>query len=644
MKTIYSKTFRGAALAGALIALAACSEETYETVSQAGIPQAGDYNIVVKVDPETNQYTLNIDKPQGVYPIFKIYTKNNPVITTQDGYSDIVLIAGDYKVEMQVGNRNGISEGVQTSTIHIENTIYDFTPYMRNLTDNASKTWQIAKDLPGHLGCGPAYSEGLEWWSAAPNDKAAWGVYDNKMIFTSNGGESTGLYTYDPGESGTIYVNTGITDLAPYSQYNTNDGQDYCAPAEVQADRQFQLVAEGADLYLVLPQGTLLGYLPNVDAYNSPKFKVHSVSRNKVDLSITNADIAWHYTLAPFVEGPKPFTGFKYDSEFNLWKDAAISIAGYYYAPGWAQIADPEVDLTNEVITVNLPTATTDQWQAQVHINTGIALEAGKTYDFSCILNSSNDNAGGITVKPHPEGDDNTFLTADRFPVEAGADKVVWLSDVAGFDCANLVLTLDFGGCPDNTVVTVSNIVLKDHANDDGTVLPSEEEEPVEPEQPVSWVDVDSADNLFTGAAGDYGYYYAPGWAQIANPETTVEGRAYTLFLPEATTDQWQAQFSIPTNIVTTADKKYDFRVTFESDQDLPGVTFKCVKPGGGDNDNIFYMADRVVVPAYEEVTYKWVNKDGIDIENMTIFFDFGGNPAGTTVKIKDIIVQEHRE
>lgn len=55
-------------------------------------------------------------------------------------------------------------------------------------------------------------------------------------------------------------------------------------------------------------------------------------------------------------------------------------------------------------------------------------------------------------------------------------------------------------------------------------------------------------------------------------------------------------------------------------------------------------MADRVVVEAYDEVTYKWVNLPGIDIEKMNIVLDFGGNPAGTKVTVKDIIVQEHRD
>jgi hypothetical protein len=34
---------------------------------------------------------------------------------------------------------------------------------------------------------------------------------------------------------------------------------------------------------------------------------------------------------------------------------------------------------------------------------------------------------------------------------------------------------------------------------------------------------------------------------------------------------------------------------------------------------------------------------DGIDMEKISLFFDFGGNPAGTEVTIKDIYFAEHK-
>lgn len=395
-------------------------------------------------------------------------------------------------------------------------------------------------------------------------------------------------------------------------------------------------MAEGTDLFLVLPAGTLMGYLPNVEAYNSPKFKVHSVTKNKVELSIDNGAIAWHYTLGP-VEAPAPvFTGFKYDSEFNMWKNANVSLASTWFADGgWGELnPQPEVTVTNEKITFHTPAEMGgDKWQGQVHIATDIQVSASETYDFSIYINAPVDSK--VTIKPHKTGDDGLHFGEDAQSFSADG-SCYYFSDVAGFD-GELTLTLDFAGNPD-TDFEISNIVFKKHSDDDGTVLP---DTPDEPETPVTWVDVNSADNLFTGCEYTFDYYYAPNWAQIANPETAVDGNSFTLQLPEATTDQWQAQFKMLTNISTSADKTYDFRVTLASNQDIAGVTVKFVLTG---DDGVFYMADRVPAVAYDEVTYKWVGLQGIDIDNMSLVFDFGGNPAGTEITVKDIIVQEHRD
>ena len=644
MKT--KNILRASLMIGVLLAVSSCKEDNYYIIDPNAIPQASDYNIKVEVDQETNQVSLSItdaagNAPKGVYPVWKVYTKTNPVISTRPVYTDIIGAAGDYDVEMQVGNRNGISDGVKTTSIHIENTLMDFTPYIRNLTDNSSKVWQMAANEPKHLACGTPWTDGTDWWSAQPYEKADFGIYDNRMTFTDNGGKGTGLYTFDPGAAGTVYINTGVNNLPPYS--DAWQDVDYCAPVDIQKDVPFTLTVEGVDLYLVLPEGTFMAYLPNVDQYNNPKWKVNSITKNKIELTCSNNDIAWHYILQP--EGAdaadKPFEGFKYDSEFNLWKDADVHLNSTWFADGgWGLLPNqPEVEVTNESIKLHTPAEMgNDKWQGQVHIGTNIVLSSTSTYDFSIKVTANVDSK--VTIKPHLDGDDGVFFTEETVAFDAGG-SYFYLTDVPGWE-GPVVLTLDFGGNPDIDF-EISKVVIKDHANDDGTVLPSESPE-TPGEQNVSWVDVNSPDNLFNGCEYEISYYYAPGWSQIDNPETVIDGNSFTLTLPEATTDQWQNQFALHTNISTSAEKNYDFRVTFYSDQDLPGVTFKCVLDGGGDNDNIFYMAERVAVSAYEEVTYTWVNCPGIDMDKMAVFFDFGGNPANTHIIAKDIIIQEHRD
>jgi hypothetical protein len=138
-------------------------------------------------------------------------------------------------------------------------------------------------------------------------------------------------------------------------------------------------------------------------------------------------------------------------------------------------------------------------------------------------------------------------------------------------------------------------------------------------------------------------YYYAPGWAQIADPGFEEDGNSYLISLPEATTDQWQAQVAFHTDMTSSAAKTYDFQCVLNVNQDHPGVTIKLVLSGGGDNDNIYYFADRHPLTADEDYVYRMENMPGIDMDKISLFFDFGGNAAGTEVRLSDVLFQEHR-
>lgn len=330
------------------------------------------------------------------------------------------------------------------------------------------------------------------------------------------------------------------------------------------------------------------------------------------------------------------FAGFKADSEYNMWKGVKNEIT-YWYAPGWAQISDPKTVEKNGSYTVSLPSATTDQWQAQMAFHNDLTTSAEKHYDFSIILTSSNDHPG-VTVKLCQEDDDNLFYFADRVTLKANTPTCYWKSDMEGLDITKMKLVLDFGGNPADTEIDISSIVLKDHANDDGTVVPEIKEPVVDP---ISWVDVNSAENLWSKATFDYFFYYAPGWEQLDNPTVNAKDNSYTFALPSATSDQWQAQFAMKTtNVSTSASKNYDFKVVLLSTQDIKGATVKLVLNG---DDNIFYFTDRIDLKSNEEYVFTKADMPGIDMEKVNLFFDFGGNPAETEITISNIILQEHK-
>lgn len=626
MKKIFSKLFKYSVALGC-VALVACSPEKVDDLDASKRPNADEIDAVITVDQETNQVSFVLNN-KGVTPIWKIYTAAKPRIVTTNNYSDIVVNAGTYEVEVQMYNRNGVCDGSKIYEFTINNSMVDFTPYMRRLTNGESKTWMFAAEKPAHLGCGESGSNGTGWWSASPNEKGGVGLYENRFIFTDNGGASTGSYTYDPASSGTVYVNCGIESLPPYTD-NRDASVDYAAPAQKQ-ETSFEIKAEGNDLFLTFPAGTLLGYIPFVEAVNAPKYKILNIKNDEIELVVDNGAIAWHYLLT--IEGDAPFSGFKYDSEFNLWRKAELTVGGFYYAPGWSQIADPEYTFDGTTYQLTLPAATFDRWQCQMPIISNISTSAANNYDFSCIITSSIDHPG-ITVKLVKDGDDNTFYFDDRVAVKAGEEYVYYQSDMQGIDIETLKLVLDFGGNADGTVVTVGNIVFKNHADDDGTKLP---EPPVVPS--VNW-DLDGEGNFWNAATFTNEFWYAPGWNQIDNPAMEIDGKTYKLTFPAATTDQWQAQVKFLTDIKTSAEKKYDFRITFNSNTDHPGITVKFVMHG---DDGVFYMQDRVKATAYDDCTYEWTGLEGIDIENLDLVLDFGGNVENTVVTVSQIIVQEH--
>ena len=620
--------------------ISACSPEKITHPSEAGIPSATQIEPVISVDQEINQVTFALPAgTKGLIPVWLFQDKTGDwtQYSAQNGLKKIFTTAGDYSVRMHLMNSNGMSPDFVQKTFHIDNTIMNFDKYNTMLTGGSQKEWRIDNSVAGHMGCGPSGTSGTEWWSANPDDKKDWGVYDNRMTFVLEGN----VYQFDPGAAGTIYVNTGISS-EPYGSHNTNDGKDYLYPVEAQT-AEWSWEVDGEDLYLILPANTYWPYYANVDFIANPRFKVESISTKSADLVIDNGEIAWHFTITSGAAEVK-FNGFNYNHEANLWKPVDAEGAhsySFFYAPGWTQIADPEVSCAGGKYTFSLPSATSEQWQAQCFIipTTDLPLSAATNYDFSCILNSSTD-IKKVTLKLTDTTNDGNFLFTENVNLTAFEDYVFYLSDLPGIDAAAVNMVFDFGGNPDNTEVSVSNIVLKDHAIDDGTVLPSVPEEPVAGPEEYKY---DSEANLWKAADGAHSctFFYAPSWNQLPDPELANNGNEYLLKLPSATFAQWQAQFHIiPDNpVALESSKSYDFSVVLNSTTDIRAVTLKLTENGNDDN---FLFTENVNLTAFEDYIFDLSDLPGIDAAAVKMVFDFGGNPDNTEVTIKRIVLKDH--
>ena len=803
------KILKYMALALAAVVTMGCVQDIME-VDPNKVPSASELQVKIDVDQATNYVTFSIEN-KGMVPMWlfgeeKIDGKaNKKYAYTGNGLSLRLRDAGVHSVEVKAYNAHGVSVGSKVVEFTLENTYRDpFDPskYITFFAGNDQKTWEWNSTVKGHFGCGEPGTDGTNWWSCGVNEKADWGLYDDRMTFTKDG-----KYTYNPGEGGMVYVNK---DSGFGPEYNTNDGNDYLVPIEsYTVDYSFESEWNGAgieEIYLVLPEGANLSYIPNPEALTTnTRYKLlDGTNTKKLVMVNDNGGIAWKYefilegSAAPEPEKPEPGeVVFDPNSDRNMWKAAVMDVSFWFANNDWGQIDNPAytaegnthtivipegigtqrwqgqmvfnntglvtsadktydfqlilnstadhpaatikltqqdddtkfffedahqltafedyvyqvkgiqgVDINNVKLVLDFggavagstvvikdiilqehieggqagpapfdPNAadnlwnsavTTDhhfwfanndwgaidnatitseggthtfvlpegigsqQWQGQFFFqNTGVATSADKTYDFHLVLNSDADHAG-VTVKLCAQDDDAAIITDGRYALTAYEDFVLDVYGAPGIDCANLKLVLDFGGGQGGSTVVVKDIVLRE----------SKAAAAPEPETPA--FDPNAGTNLWLSMeVEEMFYYYAPGWNQIDNPETTVDGNSLTVVLPEATSEQWQAQVAFRTDISSQAGKKYDFYCVVNSTQDLPGMTIKLTKTG---DDNSFYFADKHVITAYEDYVYVVEGMDGIDMEKISLFFDFGGNPAGTEVTISDIVFREHVE
>ena len=645
MKNLFKYSI-GALFAG--LAMTACSPDEFSGADPNGIPSVSGVDFNISVDQETNQMIATYTPQPGTYPVWIL--NGTTYSTLQEvGYNNPE--AGTYTIDMKIGNRNGFSQGTISKTFTFNETKVDYSADFRRIT---GKEWRIANKEVAHMGCGPAGTAGTEWWSAQPNDKKDFGVYDDRITFTADTRKG-GTYTYDAGADGMTYVNWGTSfnptgaepdvDVALGNQTSTWSFEVYdWEDAEGNVTKQ---------TYIQLGENTLFPYISSNAQYENPKFRIETLTATKMVLVYDAPDrsIAWRFILTSAAdERLVEEQGFDANSDFNLWKGVTPE-ATFYFAPNWSPDRTAEMQATyndkGNDYTVTVPDAAFDRWQAQMHLHTtGVETSAANHYDFSCIFVADAD-IDGVTVKVTNEADNEAIIDVDNISLKAGKEYVFWKSDVEGKDLSPVKIVFDFGHATGATNISISNIVLKDHANNDGTIVSEGGEGGGEDKPKMDW-DYNSGANLWKavddGTLFDaFGYWFADdGWGELPNqPVATHDGDTYEITLPEGMGgSQWQGQYHIDTKLTASASKAYNFYFVMETDQDCPGVTVKLTDAG----DSNFFCEGRHDVKADEPFIFKLEGatlKEGKDAEAIRLFFDFGGSPAGTHVKISKIYFEE---
>ena len=645
MKNLFKYSI-GALFAG--LAMTACSPDEFSGADPNGIPSVSGVDFNISVDQETNQMIATYTPQPGTYPVWIL--NGTTYSTLQEvGYNNPE--AGTYTIDMKIGNRNGFSQGTISKTFTFNETKVDYSADFRRIT---GKEWRIANKEVAHMGCGPAGTAGTEWWSAQPNDKKDFGVYDDRITFTADNRKG-GTYTYNAGADGMTYVNWGTSfnptgaepdvDVALGNQTSTWSFEVYdWEDAEGNVTKQ---------TYIQLGKNTLFPYISSNAQYENPKFRIETLTATKIVLVYDAPDrsISWRFILTSAAdERLVEEQGFDANSDFNLWKGVTPD-ATFYFAPNWSPDRTAEMQATyndkGNDYTITVPDAAFDRWQAQMHLHTtGVETSSANHYDFSCIFVADAD-IDGVTVKVTNEADNEAIIDVDNISLKAGKEYVFWKSDIEGKDLSPVKIVFDFGHASGATTINVSNIVLKDHANNDGTIVSEGGEGGGEDKPTMDW-NYESGANLWKavddGTLFDaFGYWFADdSWTALGTqPEATQNGDTYEITIPEGIGgSQWQGQFHIDTKLTASAAKAYNFYFVMETDNDCPGVTVKLTDAG----DSNFFCEGRHDVKADEPFIFKLEGatlKEGKDAEAIRLFFDFGGSPAGTHVKISKIYFEE---
>ena len=618
-------------LAAAAFVLTACTREEIVHPTEAGAPEtASAYTPTITVDQSINQVTFTLGE-KGVIPVWVFQNSAGEWADyhARDGFQRIYTSAGDYTVRMFVMNSCGVTPDYVEKTFHIDNTIMNFDRYITQISGGSEKVWRIDNSVAAHQACGESIENPTGWWSAKPDEKKDFGIYDNRLTFSASGD-----YTFDPGESGTVYVNTGV-DVAPYGEFR--DAADYTVAVQKQTT-PYKFDVEGEALVLKLENGALFPYIPNNDYVKDSKFYVMAISGSSITLVWYTATgngggpIAWQFILTSKEPGTEPEDpgqgggqgGYTYGPNLldGLYLDST------WFSPAdWSGGLDAGAKYEGGKLTLTVPDGVGgSEWQGQVKLVAPIPADPEKKYAF--FANIEGGAEGTFTIKLADANDDSNHAFFYDNGVQMKAyEKIAYKNEPVSPDQAYeaVMVIFDFGRIPAGTEITVTGIELKEITGESSG-----------------------------GGQGGYTYgesllgglYFKEHWFSPANwsggldPQLKFEGGKLTLTVPEVGGSEWMGQVKLVADIPADPEKQYSFVCNVESSTD--GVCTIKVADANDDSNHAFFYDNGVNLKAYETVSYKNEPIAPDQAYNaVMVIFDFGRMAPGTEITVTGIDLKE---
>ena len=543
---------------------------------------------------------------------------------------------GDYTVTMSLFTVGGGAAISKVVSIAADDYGLLDTPGFNALTGGANalegKTWVFAKYTNGHFGVGDINVapevNGPAWWQCPPSGKDGSSLYENEYTFIQRG---TKLIWKNNGK---IYTNeNGMNHLGIQGTPNAAVG-DFDVPYTPADNLTFSL--DETAMTLTLSGGAFLGFYTGVSQY-------HILTLNEHEMylwcgSAAEPGNAWYFKFVPKDELKEPDTPvepepdpkpdpedawFRPNKETNLLR-TAFDYESWFSGADWGGGLEPGIAVKNN-ITITVPAGIGGgEWMGQFKIRTHIPAEARERFDFSCNISAT--QAGTATVKmtadDDPSGDE--FFYDGGVEVGANATTTVEKPDrMLNKATESILLVFDFGRFPAGTVITINDLCLQKHI-------------------PLS--DKPEVVNLFpTANVTTTQWFSRDDWAGTLTAEfTMLEGNGFELTVPEGIGgSEWMGQFALHTDIAAQASHEYEFSCQMESTADAV-FTAKLTNDPEADSKVFFYdnaLQMRNGVVTIKKVGVKPANEDA---EAVMLIFDFGRVPAGTKIKVTDLVLQEY--
>lgn len=126
--------------------------------------------------------------------------------------------------------------------------------------------------------------------------------------------------------------------------------------------------------------------------------------------------------------------------------------------------------------------------------------------------------------------------------------------------------------------------------------------------------------------------HFAPNWEKNDNYSYTLSDFGATFVLTDATSLRWQAQFKMPTGVSFTSEDVYQLEFDYKANNSFTGF----VKLYKSTDDNTYAVSEELGInTTIQHFKSRVYTKK--PLENVLLLFDFGGNPANTTIEVTNI-------